>query len=192
MEKADGLASYLPKGDPDPNGDVILVVGPDETVKHLRVTTRVLCLASAVFSVMFGPHFAEGQDLSYANPRSLRLQHDDPEAMQCMLSVLHYRKDVAHKLPVPLLKKVALLCDKYDCSAALRPWAEMVLKPLRTEDEHQHTALWLSYVFGSERAFWKVTRNMIYHKVCIKPAKKKQTPDDVLGEGLLPDRMLGK
>jgi len=35
MEPADAAASYLPNYDPDPNGDVILVVGPDDVVKQL-------------------------------------------------------------------------------------------------------------------------------------------------------------
>jgi BTB/POZ domain len=41
------------------DGDVILVVGPEE--KKFQVHSIVLGTASTVFRAMFGPHFSEGQ-----------------------------------------------------------------------------------------------------------------------------------
>jgi hypothetical protein len=44
----------------DPSGDVVLMLG--ET--SLRVSSKVLSVASPVFRAMFGPHFQEGESLS--------------------------------------------------------------------------------------------------------------------------------
>lgn len=44
----------------DPSGDVALVLG--ET--SLRVSSKVLSVASPVFRAMFGPYFQEGESLS--------------------------------------------------------------------------------------------------------------------------------
>lgn len=192
MEPADAAASYMPKGDPDPNGDVILVVGPEGVVKQLRVATKVLNLASPVFAVMFGPQWAEGQALSSTNPPNVRLQDDDPDAMQCMLSVLHYRRVLTKKLPLPVFKKMALLCEKYDCSAALSPWAKDPLQELHWQDGHQYEALWLSYVFGSARTFWKATRNLMRNQVRIDIVMLEQSSDDVSGLNLIPNHLLRK
>jgi len=192
MEPADATASYLPRGDPDPNGDMILVVGPEDVVKQIRVATKVLSLASPVFAVMFGPQWAEGQALSFTNPSNVRLPNDDPDAMQCMLSVLHHRRDLTQKLPLPVFKKVALLCDKYDCSSALSPWAQDPLRELHSQYGHQYEALWLSYVFGSAHTFWKATRSLMHNQVRIDIVMLEQSSDDVSGLNLLPDHLLRK
>jgi hypothetical protein len=44
------------------DGDVILAVGPDK--KKMRVKSNYLRTASRVFDSMFGPNWAEGQNLS--------------------------------------------------------------------------------------------------------------------------------
>lgn len=45
----------------DDDGDVDLLVGPEET--RLRVSSKVLTLASKVFSAMFSDRFKEGNAL---------------------------------------------------------------------------------------------------------------------------------
>lgn len=190
MEPAAAAASCLPKGDPDPNGDVILAVGPEDAVKQIRVATKVLSLASPVFAVMFGPQWAEGQGLSTIDPPSVRLKEDDPDAMQCMLSVLHYRKIVSTKVPLLLFKKVALLCDKYDCSVAMSSWAQDRLRKMVGGADYD--ILWLAYVFGCAHTFWKVTRDIMHDEVGTKISIHMQSADDIQGWGLLPHSMLGE
>jgi hypothetical protein len=53
-------APLRPTKNLDPSGDVVLVLG--ETC--LRVSSKVLSVASSVFRVMFGPHFQEGESIS--------------------------------------------------------------------------------------------------------------------------------
>lgn len=192
MGSAGAATFYLPKGDPDPNGDAILAIGPEKVGKQLRVATKVLSLASPVFAVMFGPQWVEGQGLSTISPPSIRLKDDDPDAMHYMLAVLHYRRDVNQELPLPLLKELALLCDKYDCSTALSPWAQIHLRKVHSGRKLQFDVLWMSYVFGCAHTFWMVTKNILHKQVGISLPESMQTAHDRQGMGLLPDRMLGE
>ena len=45
--------------DPDPNGDVVSLVGQDEV--PIKVSSTILKLASPVFKRMFGPQWREGE-----------------------------------------------------------------------------------------------------------------------------------
>lgn len=47
----------------DDDGDIDLVVGVDAEQRRLRVSSKVLSLASKVFRVMFSEGFKEGNDL---------------------------------------------------------------------------------------------------------------------------------
>lgn len=51
-ETSESTISSPLTGDPDPCGDVILVIGSGEEVKRLKVATKVLTLASAMFAGM--------------------------------------------------------------------------------------------------------------------------------------------
>lgn len=65
-----------------PDGDVILVVGKDEEIQKYRVSSAFLSHASPVFTAMFAKdRFAEGQNLSSANPKEVRLPDDDPDSI---------------------------------------------------------------------------------------------------------------
>ena len=115
---------------PDPEGDVILRVGPQDDATSIRVSSTILILASPVFKATLSPNFAEGQaSFSKASPLQLPLPEDDPEAMLSICSQLHY---CGMKLTSPLrldfVIKLAVLCDKYDLSRALEQWFEVALR----------------------------------------------------------------
>lgn len=141
---------------------------------------------------MFSPPWAEGEGLSSTNPPNVCLKDDDPEAMHWMLSVLHYCKDVNRaELSLQTLQKVALLCDKYDCCTALAPWAQQHIKRLYDAEEYPLAPLWLSYIFGHSRSFWKITRNMMQSLIWVDDTKDGKTVEVIRGEGLLPDQLTG-
>jgi len=110
-------------------------------VLHAWVLTKVLKLASPVFASMFRPGFQEGNSLQ-SQPQSgsgsratdtsdlpvIHLYEDNPFAMEVLLNALHFRcHRITSKLEFPMLSDVAVLSDKYDCSRALKPWAELWL-----------------------------------------------------------------
>ena len=93
----------------DSEGDIILVCGKTE----LQVSSKVLRLASPVFTALFGPGFAEGQAVSSKASR-IRLLDDDAESMHFLCSVLHHKCTSANSISLEKLEKVAVVTDKDD------------------------------------------------------------------------------
>ena len=103
----------------DPEGDVILICGEIE----FQVSSKVLSLASPVFTALFGPCFAEGQPTS-SKPSRIQLPDDDAESMRFMCAVLHHKCASAKGIGLERLEKLAVVTDKYDVciiSSKIRP-----------------------------------------------------------------------
>lgn len=81
-------------GDVDiaPRGDLVLVVGPDET--NLRVSSALLMAASKPFSAMLGQNWKEGHSMrSDDGPYHLSLPEDNAAALRVICSIIHYQND---------------------------------------------------------------------------------------------------
>ena len=121
----------------DPDGDVILVVASAHAIEsfRIRVSSKVLSLASPVFSKLFSSHFREGLELRNSQGPTELLLDDDPEAMILLTGVLHYRRTVLKVQPsLELLCTVAELCDKYLCADAFRTHSDCWLRELYDSD----------------------------------------------------------
>jgi hypothetical protein len=95
--------------DIDPNGDLILIVGPDQI--RFKVARAVCRLACPSWNAMFSGRFVEG----YAT--EVELPADDAEALLLLLNILYYRTSsipVLGPLSLQLIARVAQLADKYD------------------------------------------------------------------------------
>lgn len=180
--------------DPDHNGDLVLILGTIENEIRIRVSSKVLCLASPVFAAITSPNFAEGRILSERNSLELALPDDEPEAMSWFYHALHFRQNL-HAVSLPLLENLAVLCDKYDASLALSFCSEALLSeiPGSIDGEDCHLKmLWISYAFGNHRAFWSTSRQMIrnYTTEDIRELDVDsvgiQFPEQVLGEACRP------
>ncbi len=100
------------------NGDLILVIG--ERKARLRVHSPILSCASKVFSVMFGPNWSEGKDLSKEFPKEVTLVEDDANALYTILCVVHHRNDMVPQTLSPReVLQIAIEADKYDLRTAL-------------------------------------------------------------------------
>jgi hypothetical protein len=109
----------------DPEGDAVLIVDDAAhiTSKKFLVSSKVLSLASPVFSRMFGSNFREGIQTRQGNPPSIPLKEDDPDAVESILSLLHFRNlSIPDSMGPERLAMLAIQCGKYDCNGALRPW----------------------------------------------------------------------
>ena len=93
----------------DPEGDIILVCGKTE----FQVSSKVLRLASPVFTALFGPSFAEGQATSSKASR-IQLHDDDEDSMHFMCTVLHHKCTSTSSIDLEKLEKLAVVTDKYD------------------------------------------------------------------------------
>ena len=84
----------------------------------LVVSSAVMRIASPVWRTMFDPqgHFMESQ-------RSLTdFPEDDPDALLCVLRIAHLQfRKIPETLNYADLLNVAIICDKYDTVAIIRP-----------------------------------------------------------------------
>jgi len=111
--KADSVVEIFP------NGDVILVVGPQAI--RLKVQSLFIRSASKVFSAMLGPDWSEGQGLSRGGSREIILVEDDAEALRIICCVIHHRNDdVPQTLTPEQVLQIAIAADKYNLTVALR------------------------------------------------------------------------
>ena len=103
----------------DPEGDAYLDLGTTE----LKVSSKVLSVASKVFNRVFSPRWETTKPAG--GPRHIELPEDDPEAMTAVCRILHYHSDlVGTKQTIEFLEKMAIVSDKYDCIPAILPWSK--------------------------------------------------------------------
>ncbi|KAB5531429.1 hypothetical protein GE09DRAFT_1228228 [Coniochaeta sp. 2T2.1] len=149
--------------DIDPNGDVVMVVGPD---KHeMRVSSNSLQLASKVFRAMLGPNWSEGQGLSKESPPKVTLEEDDAETMRTIFCILHFRNDmVPNELAPEKVLDIAIECDKYDMTSALRYTSAMWLQcsPYLTFSEAGFI-LTASFLFDNDERFKICSRRLVLY-----------------------------
>ena len=222
MSKSTSSVCRLPTGHPDPNGDVVLVLHSQKpletkrtkngkplakkakttalTDRSLRVSSKVLSLASPVFAAMLSPKSMTDGGLSVVDPPEIPLPDDDLDAMTLLCFALHCHglSDIA--VPSTLLKGLAIICDKYDCTVAIQAWTRLGLQSLeeewiriwsclREEDRlegHQRywDLLWMSYAFREHTSFWKASKALIYGPDIPMPSS--------VGFDLLPPTLPGK
>lgn len=178
--------------DADPECDLVLLLGPDEVA--IRVCSKVLSRASPVFATMLGPHFAEGQALKNSTAHgfpSIPLPEDDAEAMILLCRAIHFKLSVNEEIvSFEVCLKLASHCDKYDASAALGSWSEVLMKPWKDSfsgDYRYLGALYIARAFNNHRVFWSITRDVMRNY----SAESVNDSDDFPKE-MLPDRLLGK
>ena len=156
--------------DVDPEGDLILAVGPDRT--PIRVSSKVLGLASPVFNKMLDSPFAEGRLLSKraslrsstVPPIQIDLPEDDPEAMIMFCNTVHIKRQATPDISLPLFERMASLSDKYDSSLALSSGSEVWLSRDKSCNGGQiryARMLWIFYALDNHCAFSRISRTMI-------------------------------
>lgn len=111
----------------DPQGKTTIDIGRNIT---LRVSSKVLSLASPEFAHIFGPE-----------PRTV-LFTGDTVALTLLMKILHFKHQKVERLPsknTQLLYNIALLCWKYGLVDAVWPWAQVWI-PEGWDPAYQHEA----------------------------------------------------
>jgi hypothetical protein len=154
------------------NGDVYLLVGPDS--KRLRVCSQILRNASTYFSNLFGPNFAEGQNLSSSDPKEVPMPDDDARAVETICNIIHLRNDaVPLSLAPEEVLEIAVTADKLDCASAVKLASILWLQTSGTEvqvvSELAHL-MGAAYILDNGDAFGKITLAMMMrHKESYLP-----------------------
>ena len=180
--------------EPDPNGDVVLRYAKLEpaTSVSLRVSSKVLRLASAVFVRMLSPSFKEGQKLLQDERVVIELEDDDPLLMELIMNILHYQADSGeHTIDAEKLARLATHCDKYDCTGALSPWAAIWFAKLEEEKPpcpQYGFQLLAAYLFNDSSHFLKISKAATSELKPSSPLRWLQ--EDILA--LLPESVSSK
>ena len=178
----------------DDEGDIMLVVGRSEPCR-IRVSSKILSLASNVFKAMFGPHYREGLSLrSAVNPTAepiiITLSEDDPTAMLSLCQLLHYQIDMVDPRPdVTTLLALATICDKYNCAGAIRYashiWLNLLVDSAGVGGLNH--ILIASYLFDCAVMFTKVTSKLLKEwtgpfKELVRDLEGTNIPASIYGE----------
>ncbi|PTB51909.1 hypothetical protein M431DRAFT_522865 [Trichoderma harzianum CBS 226.95] len=144
-----------------PDGDLILIVGPEEAKLH--VDSTLLRAASKPFSAMFRPDWKEGHDLLDGDRLTeIPLPEDNAAALKIMCSVIHHKaSEVPRTLAAGDVLAVAVAADKYDCVEALIFASDGWLRPFRDEAGNLMLLTAAAYLFQNARAFEEITKALI-------------------------------
>ncbi|KAK0640759.1 hypothetical protein B0T16DRAFT_418419 [Cercophora newfieldiana] len=170
-KSTDGAASSTADSDSETAPDT-----PQRT--YLRVSSKILSLASPVFKTMLSGSFREASDFTAHNLKSptssekftLSFPEDDATAMTLLLRILHFDYDNVQARPTPkLLEQLAFLTDKYQCMHVLkfcgvlwvREWIQQSIEFLQVEDAAR--VLVFTYVAGLETEFQDVAWLILLH-----------------------------
>ena len=176
------------------HGDVILKLRNDTTAYDLLVSSHALSLVSPVFSAMFNDAFVESQNLSSASTRQIDLPDDDPELMKALCDIAYMRTaDIPSRHKEDFLVEFAVLCDKYDCTQAVRPWSGIWFSSLFTACslpvvmDTVLSLLFFSYVMDLPDEFQKSTQ-----KLCRTLTGPINFEKVTFGYDFLPLKVIGK
>ena len=158
----------------DPDGDIILELSGYFYTgdRDVYVSSKVLALASPVFSKMLNSQFKEGlTNRSSCEKLRIPLPGDRPFALTVVCEVIHHRvKETPTKLSSSTLLDVATICDKYDCKEILQPWA---LRWFQIDYTLEHVVylkdyLIAAYIFDCAEAFSKISWTLLLRPQILK------------------------
>jgi len=173
----------------DPKGDVIFEVGTNDLRAHLLVSSKVLSLASPVFTAMFKRGFQEGENLYSGTLRPVHLPDDDSEAVTILCNILHLRhRQIPRVITLDTLTNMAVICDKYDCKDAVTSWSIIWLQSWvgSTGTDEMEKLLFIAYGLNIPDMFTKISHSLL--TLHAGPLGLDPTPAAV---DILPGNLLG-
>ena len=191
-------SEFTPEGHADPGGDVIFSLDTESTPtdgQHhlLKVSSQTMSRASPAFRAMFNPRFTGRADFSPHDSLEIALPVDDYQAMTWICFALHLQDLPEGRMPLALLKKIALLADKYNLARKLQPWSRLWLdewSDSAAHDENYWELLWVAYALLDVQIFYEASERLIYGKATEDPDFDSDSLDGV-GLSLLPAGIIG-
>ncbi|KAK4177139.1 hypothetical protein QBC36DRAFT_372454 [Triangularia setosa] len=153
----------------DDDGDLILVAG-GRTFHNkavFKVDASALRRASPVWKAMlFGPW-------SESKPKDgskwlVRLPADDTDALTVVLGIIHnvYDSVPSDTITPTLMWKILVVCDKYDMTRILKPWALSWSKHVRGLNTNYEKAIFIAWELGDEAWFASRFKDLVF-KSCV-------------------------
>ncbi|WDK11414.1 hypothetical protein CGRA01v4_02693 [Colletotrichum graminicola] len=144
-----------------PAWDAALVVVNEKLRKKFLVSFQVLRIASEYFNALFTRDFQEGIRTKNGSKPDIRLHEDSPDAMEVVLSILHYAYNSEwYTMSAERFADIAAHCDKYCCTMSLAPWMERWLANFNRTIELRDIGhlLVATSIIGKSQAFEKISR----------------------------------
>lgn len=164
--------------DADPHGDVSFLIGDPDNANTLRVSSKVLSLASPVFAALFSPKYSEGIALSNSTKvPQIALPDDDPEALTLICHALHHQRITPLQISFKLLGKATVICDKYDLARVLTPWSGLWMQQWKTRgggSAYWSKMLCLSSIFDSHETFYLSSEKLMTSCSAVEPSTEKE------------------
>lgn len=169
----------------DPMGDLYLQVGVvicqllfdvengghrHSRAEEFRVDSRALSRISPVFMKMLNGPFAESNKPGEDQKWRVALPDDNVKAMGTLLNIMHCQfgnlPAVTGASGLEDLYQIAVLTDKYDCTALVRPWATSWLAAASALVPNAFTndlekISWVAWEYGDKTLFERATRSLI-------------------------------
>lgn len=169
----------------DVNGDLYLEIGeaqylnggPCKRPMEFRVDSKALARASPVFMKMLYGSFAESKKPDEPGDRkwTIKLPDDNSLDMSTLIYIMHCKFDlVPLAITIDGLYGIAVLTDKYDCTALVRPWIRSWLDTSGAHSSHTNAPTlrrisWIAWEYGDQNLFEKVAKALILYSVTSFP-----------------------
>ncbi|KAK0516482.1 hypothetical protein JMJ35_001085 [Cladonia borealis] len=162
---------------------------PIVTQQTFLVSSAVMRIASPVWRIMFDPqgHFMESQrSLTHGD---VDFPEDDPDALLCILRIAHLQfRKIPETLDYAKLLNLAIICDKYDTVALVRPWVA------KWEEQTKALAwntgcegyLFIAWTFGDSPTYEKLAKPLVYDSTSDKAGRLLNCSGNLIGDNFPP------
>ncbi|QDS73124.1 hypothetical protein FKW77_001419 [Venturia effusa] len=170
------------------DGDLTLIVGEEK--QRYVVCRRTISGVCKSWHTMF-------TKFSEASAAEVELPDDNPKAILTILQIAHLRFDQlpAGELSLDVLNQLAIVCDKYDAVATVRPFLTTWLQPSSTMylSPGNERMIWVAWVFGYQKMFSDIALKLQSTIYTTEDGKCMSVEGTVLDEHMPPkliERML--
>jgi len=181
----------------DPDGDLVLVIGPEKT--EYLVCSRTICRASKVFKAMLRGGFLEAQKPSNGSQWKVELPEDDATAAEMFFKIVHARfETIPWMMTMIHLHDIFVFTNKYDVTNCLRPW---LLDWIKCPDFSPYTsmpdmrAIGIARELGASYTYEKLTRTLIMDLRMDEEGRLLSSEDEFLEDMFSPlvsSQLIGK
>ncbi|EPS43609.1 hypothetical protein H072_2406 [Dactylellina haptotyla CBS 200.50] len=109
-----------------PTSDVLIKLANGNEIHYYLASSQILSLVSPVWRKGLDPDSPFKKKIIKYNGREitvLDLEDNDQESLAMILRCSHFQMDrIPSTLSFERLKRLAIVCDKYDCAKVFKPW----------------------------------------------------------------------
>ncbi|KAF3208316.1 hypothetical protein TWF106_008110 [Orbilia oligospora] len=144
------------------------------------VSSHALSISSKVWKLIIHPRGTKELDtenlVPYGAVKIMKLEDDDALTLDVIFQIIHLQTDeIPAEISFGLLRKIAIVSDKYECGKVLNPWPKLWMKPY----ENRATApLFEDWIFIAKALNSKNTKAKAISKELILEVSSKSQCDN--------------